>query len=167
VRDDNSAAAQNKRPVYDGRVARDDYSHLAGHRFPGGTTRVPYWMNRLWGDAVACEDDPSPYVHPVLVYYAAVQGSGIVFQDIFDLMDASTDSGIMVGEQRFRFAGPLEVEKDYEVDGGITDVVRKEGRRAGVFDIATFELCVREPGAEEPLAVSTTSFVFPRREAAA
>jgi hypothetical protein len=72
----------------------------------------------------------------------------------------------MVGEQRFEFHGPLEIEKEYEVDGGIVDVQRKKGRRAGVFDIATFELRMREPGADGPLAVSTTSFVFPRREEA-
>jgi hypothetical protein len=144
-------------------VAGHDYSHLIGHPFPGGTTTVPTWMNRLWGDAVAAEADPAPFVHPVLVYYAAVQGSGIVFQDIFDLMEADATSGLMVGEQRFRFEEPLEVETEYEVDGGIVDVVRKEGRRAGVFDIATFELNVRRPGEAEPLAVSTTSFVFPRR----
>jgi hypothetical protein len=147
-------------------MAPKDYSHVIGHRFPGGTTVVPEWMNYLWGDAVVAEDDSAPYVHPVLVYYAAVQGAGITFQDIFDVMDASGDSGIMVGEQRFEFIRPLEIGKEYEVDGGITDVVRKEGRRAGVFDIATFELRVREPGGAEPIAVSTTSFVFPRREAA-
>ena len=147
-------------------MAGRDYSHLIGHPFPGGTTTVPTWMNRLWGDAVAAEADPAPFVHPVLVYYAAVQGSGIVFQDIFDLMEADANSGIMVGEQRFEFRAPLEVEKEYRVDGGIVDVVRKEGRRAGVFDIATFELRVSEPGADEPLAISTTSFVFPRRDEA-
>jgi hypothetical protein len=148
-------------------VPHDDYSHLIGHRFPGGKTTVPAWMNHLWGDAVAAKADPGRYVHPVLVYYAAVQGSGIVFQDIFDLMEASADSGIMVGEQRLEFRAPLEIEKEYEVDGGIVDVQRKEGRRAGVFDIATFALYVREPGNEEPVAISTTSFVFPRREAQA
>ena len=148
-------------------MPREDYSDLIGHRFPGGKTRVPYWMNRLWGDAVAARTDPSPYVHPVLVYYAAVQGSGIVFQDIFDLMDADADSGIMAGEQRLEFRAPLEIEKDYEVTGGIVDVVRKEGRRAGVFDVTTFELRVSEPGSDEPVAISTTSFVFPRREGAA
>jgi hypothetical protein len=145
---------------------RDDFSDVIGHRFPGGTTIVPTWMNRLWGDAVAADADPAPYVHPVLVYYAAVQGSGVTFQDIFDLMEAAGDSGIMVGEQRFEFTGPLEVDHEYEVQGGIVDVVRKEGRRAGVFDIATFELRVLEPGETGPLAVSTTSFVFPRRPAA-
>jgi hypothetical protein len=71
----------------------------------------------------------------------------------------------MVGEQRFEFTQPLEVDHEYEVQGGIIDVVRKEGRRAGVFDIATFELRVLEPGESAPLAISTTSFVFPRRPA--
>jgi hypothetical protein len=148
-------------------MSRTDYSHVIGHRFPGGTTVVPYWMNRLWGDAVAAEADPSPHVHPVLVYYAAVQGSGIDFQDIFDLMEASRDSGIMVGDQGFEFTRPLEVDREYAVEGGIIDTVRKEGRRAGVFDIATFELRILEVDTREPVAVSTTSFVFPRREAAA
>jgi hypothetical protein len=147
-------------------VAPKEYSHVIGHRFPGGTTVVPPWMNRLWGEAVGAGEDPGPYVHPVLVYYAAVQGSGVTFQDIFDLLDGDADSGIMVGEQRFEFTRPLEVDKEYAVEGGIVDVVRKEGRRAGVFDIATFELRVLEPGGTEPVAVSTTSFVFPRREGA-
>jgi hypothetical protein len=71
----------------------------------------------------------------------------------------------MVGEQKFEFARPLEVGKEYRVEGGIVDVVRKEGKRAGVFDIATFELRVLDAG--EPVATSTTSFVFPRREAGA
>jgi hypothetical protein len=140
---------------------------VIGHRFPGGTTVVPAWMNRLWGEAVAADGDSAPHVHPVLVYYAAVQGSGITFQDIFDLMGAHEDSGIMVGEQRFEFARPLEVGKEYAVEGGIVDVVRKEGQRAGVFDIATFELRVLERSGGEPVATSTTSFVFPRRESGA
>jgi hypothetical protein len=139
-----------------------DYSHVIGHRFPGGVTRVPAWMNLLWRDAVL-DDEASDDVHPVLVYYAAVQGSGVSFQDIFDLLEGSVESGIMLAEQRFEFNRPMLVETDYEVEGGIVDVVRKEGRRAGVFDIATFELRVLEPSVAEPVALSTTAFVFPRR----
>lgn len=140
------------------------YAAIAGHRFPGGRTVVPRWMNRLWCDAVAAAGDSAPHVHPTLVYYAAVQGSGIEFGDIFALLDGSEDSGIMVGEQSLELRTPLEVEREYAVEGGITDVVRKEGRRAGVFDIATFELRIFEDGDADPVAVSTTSFVFPRRE---
>lgn len=143
-----------------------DYSHLVGHRFAGGTTTVPYWMNRLWGDAVLADGDPSPEVHPVLIYYAAVQGSGVTFQDIFDLMGASADSGVMVGEQKFRFNRPLHIDTEYRVEGGIVAVERKVGRRAGTFDICTFELSVLAEADTEPVAVSTTSFVFPRGDGA-
>ena len=146
------------------RTQRDDYSHLVGHQFPGGRTTVPAWMNQLWGDAVASTDDPAPNVHPVLVYYAAIQGSGLNFQMIFDLMDAPADSGVMFGEQRFEFHKPLQVAHEYQVEGSIIEVVRKHGRRAGTFDILTFELRLSEPDAQRPHAISTTSFVFPRRE---
>jgi hypothetical protein len=146
--------------------APEDYSHRVGHRFPGGTTVVPSWMNYLWGDAVLAGDDPSPDVHPVLVYYAAVQGSGVTFQDIFDLMGASADSGVMVGEQKFRFNRPMQIDTEYRVEGGIIGVERKVGRRAGTFDICTFELNVLEGAGSEPVAVSTTSFVFPRGDSA-
>jgi len=139
------------------------YAHLAGHRFPGGRTVVPQWMNRLWCDAVGATHDTIPFVHPMLVYYAAVQGSGVDFADIFALLDGSIDSGIMVGEQRFDFTSGMELDREYTVDGGITDVVRKSGRRAGIFDIATFELRIRDGREAKPVAVSTTSFVFPRR----
>jgi hypothetical protein len=139
------------------------YAHVAGHRFPGGRTSVPGWMNRLWCDAVAAATDTAPTVHPVLVYYAAVEGSGVTFADIFALLDGTLESGIMVGEQRLDLRAPVEVGREYAVEGGIVDVERKEGRRAGVFDIATFELRLLADGADEPVAVSTTSFVFPRR----
>ena len=142
---------------------RDGYEHLSGHRFPGGTVTVPYWLNRLWSDSVAAPD-PSPTVHPLLVYYAAVQGSGVTFGDIFDLMDAAADSGIVVGEQALAFDRPLHIEREYVVAGGITEVVRKEGRRAGVFDMLTFELTLTEPGAAAPAATSRMTFIFPRTE---
>lgn len=147
-------------------MSAPEFRHVIGHRFPGGTVAVPAWMNYLWGDAVAAPEDSAPYVHPVLVYYAAVQGAGITFQDIFDLMEASEDSGIMVGEQRFEFSEPVRIDTIYRVVGGITDVVRKSGRRAGVFDIATFELRLIDPSTEAQVALSTTSFIFPRGGAA-
>lgn len=142
---------------------RDDYSHLVGWSFPGGSVNVPRWMNQLWAASVG-SGDTAPFVHPVLVYVAAVEGSGSTFQDIFDLMDANADSGILFGEQQLDFAGPLEVERTYNVDGEITEVVRKSGKRAGVFDLLTFALRLREPGSAQPTAVSTTTFLFPRVE---
>ena len=142
------------------------YAHRAGYAFPGGTTTVEPWFNHLWCDAV-CADETAPYVHPMLVYYAAVEGSGVTFQDIFDLFDGSPESGIMVGEQSVDLRAPVLIGQEYEVSGGLTDVQRKSGRRAGTFDIASFALELRAPGSPEVVATTTTSFVFPRQEARA
>ncbi|HUY49936.1 MAG TPA: hypothetical protein VMV92_30195 [Streptosporangiaceae bacterium] len=40
---------------------------------------------------------------------------------------------------------------------------REEGRRAGTFDIVTFELQLAEAGSEDGGWQARTSFVFPRR----
>jgi acyl dehydratase len=140
---------------------RHDYSHLVGHRFPGGRVTIPDWLAWLWCDAVLAEN-PAPEVHPGLAYLVAVQGSGVTFQDIFDLAEAGVDSGAMFGEQRLTFARPLRIGETYEVEGEITDVTRKHGRRAGTFDLLTFELRIREPGGEV-VATNVNTFVFPRR----
>jgi len=138
----------------------DDYSHLIGHRFPGGRVTIPDWLAWLWRDAVLAQD-AAPGVHPGLAYLAAVQGSGVTFQDIFDLAGATAESGPMFGEQTLTFAAPLQVGTEYRVEGEITDVVRKHGRRAGTFDMLTFEL--RLLGADGSLvATNVNTFIFPR-----
>jgi len=137
-----------------------DYSHLVGHRFPGGTVTIPGWLAWLWRDAVLAED-PASGVHPGLAYLAAVQGSGVTFQDIFDLAGASAESGPMFGEQTLIFAAPLEIDVEYRVEGEITGVVRKHGRRAGTFDMLTFELRLRDGGGGL-VATNVNTFIFPR-----
>jgi acyl dehydratase len=138
----------------------DDYSHLAGHRFPGGRTTIEGWVDRLWRDAVLA-DPPGRGVHPGLAYLAAVQGSGVTFQDIFDLAEATAESGPMFGEQTLTFEAPLEAGVEYEVEGEVTDVVRKHGRRAGTFDMLTFELRLRDASGAV-VATNVNTFIFPR-----
>jgi len=143
----------------------DDYSHLIGHRFPGGRTSIPAWVDRLWRDAVLC-DPRLEGAHPGLAYLAAVQGSGVTFQDIFDLAGATAESGPMFGEQTLTFAAPLETDVEYTVEGEVTDVVRKHGRRAGTFDMLTFELRLRDPSGTV-VATNVNTFIFPRAEGGA
>jgi len=138
----------------------DDYSHLVGHRFPGGRVTIPDWLAWLWRDAVLA-GDAAPGVHPGLAYLAAVQGSGVSFQDIFDLAGATAESGPMFGEQTLAFAAPLEVGVEYRVEGEITGVVRKHGRRAGTFDMLTFELRLID-AAGALVATNVNTFIFPR-----
>ena len=144
---------------------REDYSHLVGHRFPGGRARIDDWLDALWCDATLSERHP-PHAHPGLAYVACLEGSGVSIQDLFDLMEADADSGAMFGEQRLEYRSPVVIGREYEVDGEVTAVVRKRGRRAGTFYLLTFELRLREPGAAEAVVVNTNTYFFPRAGAA-
>lgn len=140
-----------------------DYSHLVGHRFPGGRFTLSPHLAWLWADCAMAEPD-SEVAHPTLSYFSALQGCGVSIQEIFDLMGADADSGAMFGECVLEYAGPLAPGDTYEVEGGIISVERKQGRRAGVFDSMTFQISGRREHDPEPLFTVTNSFIFPRRE---
>jgi len=143
-----------------------EYTHLIGHEFPGGRYRLPEYLSWLWADTVLAEQDPDA-AHPGLAYFVGLQGAGVSIQEIFDLLDATADSGVMFGEYQLELSAPLRPQVTYVVMGQITDVVRKEGKRAGVFDRVTFILELREEdGGAEPVARTTNTWIFPRKEAA-
>jgi hypothetical protein len=144
-----------------------DYSHLVGHRFPGGRFTLSPHVAWLWADCAMSTPDPSQ-AHPTLSYLAAMQGCGVTIQDVFDLFGADADSGVMFGEVDLEYNGVLAPGDTYELQGGITAVERKHGRRAGTFDRMTFRIAGRREGESEseaePLFAVTTTWVFPRRE---
>ena len=150
------------------------FQDRVGHRFPGGEVTVPHWENWLFCDAVLADHPahrnaeaaaqlgyPAPVVHPGLVYFACVRGAGITFADIFRLMDFDENDGPMFGEQRIDFVAPMFEGFEYQAAGEITSVVRKEGRRAGAFDIVAFEIRLAREGST--VVTSASSFVLPRR----
>jgi acyl-coenzyme A thioesterase PaaI-like protein len=140
-----------------------DYTHLSGHRFPGGSYTLPPWLSWLWSDAAKLEPDWNT-AHPGLAYLVALRGAGVSIQDIFDLMGATVDSGVVFGEFQVDYHGVLRPGATYECEAEVTEVERKSGKRAGVFDKFTFQIRVREAGAEEETCVCTNSWIFPRAE---
>ncbi len=143
-----------------------DYSHLAGHRFPGGRFTLSPHLAWLWADCAMARPD-AEVAHPTLAYYSAMRGCGISIQELFDLVGADADSGAMFGECVIDLSGTLAPGDVYEIEGRIVDVERKHGRRAGTFDKLTFEMTGRRDGDGEPLFRVTNTFIFPRREEAA
>ncbi len=140
-----------------------DYSHLVGHQFPGGRYTLSPHVAWLWADCAVSEPDPAA-AHPSLAYLAAMQGCGVTIQDVFDLMGADADSGVMFGEITMDYDGVLVPGETYEFAGGVTSVERKQGRRAGTFDRLTFEISAHREGERQQRFKITTSWVFPRQE---
>ena len=141
-----------------------DFSHLVGHRFPGGTCELPEYVNWLWEDAILAEHDPR-LAHPSLGYYIAMAGLGVSIGDVMALLEGSPDSGVMFGECELEFHGTLHAGVAYDCEAEITAIERKQGKRAGVFDKLTFRITVAERGESAPSVVCTNTWIFPRADA--
>jgi len=140
-----------------------DYGHLAGHRFPGGAFTLPEYVSWLWEDCVLAEHD-ARVAHPSLAYFVAMAGLGVSIGDVMALLDGSPDSGVMFGENELELHGALRPGSTYDCEGEIISVERKAGKRAGTFDKLAFRVTVRERGADAPVALCTSSWIFPRRD---
>ena len=57
---------------------------------------------------------------------------------------------------------PLRVGHTYRMSGGFTDVVRKEGRRAGLMDIVSFRIDVHDLADDALVATVINSWIFLR-----
>jgi hypothetical protein len=145
-------------------IELEELREVVGKPFPGGTYKIePY---RHWLMADAALDVPARgegVANPMWVYYAALAGMGLSVDDLFRMCGATAADGPMFGETTLEVVRPLQIGATYDVSGGITDVQRKEGRRAGVFDIVEFKLELKDESGELA-AISTNSFVFPRRD---
>lgn len=144
-------------------ISLEELEALKGRSFPGGTYTIEPYRHWLMNDAVGDEPSTSGQASPMEIYYGAMGGLGLSLDELFALAGATAADGPMFGEAEIEQRRPLEVGETYTVRGAFTDVVRKEGRRAGVFDIVTFQLELVAPDGEVA-GVSTNSFVFPRRD---
>lgn len=144
-------------------VSVEEVCGLVGTRFPGGTVTIEPYQHWLTCDVVESPQPPDDVAHPLYVYLTAMDGMGLSIEEFFGLCFSKSADGPMFGECGTRVNRPLRVGATYEVRGGIVDVQRKEGKRAGVFDIVEFELELVD-SADSVAAVCRNSFVFPRRQ---
>jgi hypothetical protein len=146
-------------------ITEEDLAALVGTPFPGGTYIVEPYVNWLTCDCVlAPELAASGAAHPLLVYMAGQAGIGLSLEELFALCSASSEDGPMLGEWGMEIKRPLVVGAEYAVSGGITDVVRKTGKKTAVFDVVRFGIELRSAaGSAEPDALLHSSFIYPRR----
>ena len=121
------------------------YGHLVGHRFPGSSYTLPEHVRWLWADAIGA--DPGETVaHPSLAYFVAMQGLGVTILEVFEMLDANPDSGVVMGEVELEFNGALTAGTTYECEAQVAGVDRKRGARVGVFDrLRSLSPCARPP----------------------
>jgi hypothetical protein len=102
--------------------------------------------------------------HPIWAYIATQRGIGIGVAELCALADFDVDDGPMLGSVELTYSGPLELGVEYTVTGEIVGLERKQGRKAGTFDVLTFRERLLAPGGAE-VATTTNTFILPRRNA--
>lgn len=143
-------------------IALEELEALVGRPFPGGTYTIEPYQHWLMCDVVLAPRPANGVAHPLYVYLSAIAGMGITLDELFAMVGASADDGPMFGECETDIRRPLLVGTTYRVQGRLSSVQRKEGKRAGVFDIVGFDLELLDDDGQV-VAVNRNSFVFPRR----
>jgi hypothetical protein len=141
----------------------DDYSHLVGHRFPGGTVTVLPQLSWLWADAVGSSEPEE--VHPSYAFAMAMEGMGITIDELLALADLGADEGSLAGDLALEFEQPLRVGASYRVDGEIVAMERKHGARMGTFDSLRFEITITDAESGELAVRTENAFLLPRAAA--
>ena len=134
---------------------------LAGWRLPGGTCRVEGWESLLLHDAVRSPRSPRP--HPIWAFLAPQRGMGLSLAALFEALGCPLDAGPLLGTFGARCVGPLALDVEYEVSGGVTSVRRRTGRVLGTVDEVEVVLDLRRADGA-PVLTATYGFVLPRRD---
>jgi hypothetical protein len=139
---------------------------LVGHALPGGTFVVEDYERWLSHDAMQAPELPDGVLHPAWIVLGALRGMGITIDDLIELAAATPDDGVVFGETDYEQHAVLRSDTEYTVRGGVKSVTRRDGKRAGAFDVVVIELVI-EDRAGVVAAVSRQSFIFFRQRGAA
>jgi hypothetical protein len=143
----------------------DQLDSLPGRAFPGGSFLITAQEDATMREVVGAPPRAGDVAHPIWMFAGPQRAMGITVDDLFGWCGSCAADGPMLGETRLAMPRPLRIGLRYDVTGGIVAATRKQGRRAGVFDIVTFELNLAsaDPADAGTTWQARTSFVFPRR----
>lgn len=136
-------------------VSPEEMRSLVGHRFPGGIVEIEHWENVLFSDVMGTEPLPGGLAHPAFLFHTPLAGAGISIADLFTLFRAESDEAVRAGEYCWEIHRPLREGTRYRVSGEVVGMERKESRRLGPMDVASFRLDLHD--AEDGGLVATTT----------
>ena len=145
-------------------VEFEEMQAIVGTPFPGGTYTVERWENVALHDVVEHPLDPTGIVHPIGLFHVPLAAAGWTYREIFEICRAESDEAVRAGEYTWVLAAPMREGVAYDVSGEFTEVERKRGKRASVFDKVTFRLGLVEHESGRLAAEVTNSWLFLRSE---
>ena len=137
--------------------------HLPGTEFPAGTFTITAEEDARVLEVVGGEPSPDGTAHPLWAYIAPQRGIGISVAEICALADFDVDDGPMLGSSELELHTGIKLGEPYTVTGRVLSIDRKHGS-IGTFDLMAFREELLD-AAGELVAVSTSTYVLPRKEA--
>lgn len=138
---------------------------LVGLKIGGRSVTVPPHEGIIGHRAFGWVAEEDTNLHPVWATLLGLRGMELSFERLFELAEGSAADGIFFGEAGVDITREITVGDTYQVSGLITEIVRRHGRKAGTFDVLTFELYLKTPSGELA-ATASNSFVFVRKDSA-
>jgi hypothetical protein len=121
--------------------------------------------NRLLCATTNVAPDPDGRAHPSYYFIATQVGMGKTVSGLCALCEFDIADGPMIINSRVEFSKPLMTGQPYFVRGEIVGLTRKTSRKIGVMDVLEYRLRLVLPD-EEPVLVTTNSWVLPRKNLA-
>jgi acyl dehydratase len=134
-----------------------------GTPLPSGTFTITPEENRRLAGVLGAEPDDAT-AHPLWAYVATQRGIGVSVADLCALADFDVADGPMLGSVDMELHAPVRLGVEYRVTGEVLDIVRKEGRKTGPFDVMTYRERLLDAGGAE-VVTTTNTFILPRRAA--
>jgi hypothetical protein len=136
-------------------------SEIAGTPFPGGLYTLDPDENRTVCEILGADPAGDGSAHPIFGFIASLVGCGAGVEDIAAAGGATVEEGPMLATFDLDFCTPLRAGETYDVAGEFTGIERKHGRRAGTFDLLTFELRVTDANGSRAVTC-VQSWILPR-----
>ena len=118
---------------------------FSGLSFPGGTFFIDTNTNLLIYKSTGMIVNKKNlnnfiHAHPIFLFTSTLRGSGASIQDIFDLLDYDVNNGPMLGQCNMSFTSPLQIDREYKIDGKIISLKEKISKKLGRIKILDFTL---------------------------
>lgn len=144
-------------------MTEEELRAIVGTPLPGGSYTIEPYVDWMVHDATE-SGKAGDVAHPIFGFITGLRGKGISLDELFTLCGSSAEDGPMFGEYSVELHQPLRRGETYRVSGEFLSAERKQGKKAGVFDIVGFSLLLTD-STGELVATTYNSFVFPRRSA--
>ena len=116
-------------------------SEIIGHKFPGGSFFINEDLNKLVNKSTGKIDSLNNNNDSHQIFsMIALSNIGYTLEEFFNYLNYDVNKGPMLGECNIKFYNPLELNKNYDVQGKIENLEFRRSKKIGDIDIMNLSI---------------------------